>query len=48
MKCFKATILCELGGGELSGDPQGFLGATLEDEAGGNIGAAVEVVLTAG
>lgn len=48
MKCFKTTILCELGGGELRRDPQSFLGATLEDEAGGNVGAAIKVVLTAG
>lgn len=48
IKCFEATILCELGGGELSGNPQGFLSATLEDEAGGNVWAAVKVVFTAG
>lgn len=48
MKCLEATILCQLGGGELSGDPQGFLGATLENEAGRNVGAAIKVILTAG
>lgn len=48
MKCLEATILCELSGRELSGDPQSFLGATLENEARGNVGAAVKVVLAAG
>lgn len=42
------TVLCEFGGGKLGGDPQGFLDAALEDEAGGDVGAAVEIVLTTG
>ena len=42
------TVLSELRGGELSGDPEGLLGAALEDEAGRDAGAAVEVLLTAG
>ena len=42
------TVLSELGGGELGGDPEGLLGAALEDEAGGDAGAAVEVFFTAG
>lgn len=47
MKCLKATILCEFGRGELSRNPQCFLGATLEDEARRNVGAAIKVILTA-
>lgn len=42
------TVLGELGGGELRGDPEGLLGAALEDEAGRDVGTTVEVVLTAG
>lgn len=42
------TILCELGGGQLGGDPECLLGATLEDQAGGDAGTAVEVLFTAG
>lgn len=42
------TVLSELGGGELRGDPEVLLGAALEDEAGGDAGAAVEVLLAAG
>ena len=42
------TVLSELGGRELRGDPEGLLGAALEDEAGGDAGAAVEVLFTAG
>lgn len=41
------TVLSELGGGELRGDPEVLLGAALEDEAGGDAGAAVEVLLAA-
>lgn len=43
-----ATVLGQLGGGELGGDPEGLLGAALEDEAGGAAGTAAEVLLTAG
>ena len=43
-----STVLGELGGGELGGDPEALLGAALEDEAGGDAGAAVEVFLAAG
>lgn len=39
--------MSELGGGKLCGDPECLLGASLEDEAGRDVGAAVEVVLTA-
>ena len=42
------TVLGEFGGGELCGDPEGFLGAALEDEAGRDVGTAVEVFFTAG
>lgn len=42
------TILSEFSGGELCGDPEGLLGTTLENEARGDAGAAVEVLLTAG
>lgn len=42
------TILSELCGGELCGDPERLLGTALEDEAGGDAGAAVEVFFTAG
>lgn len=44
----RCTVLGELCGGELCGDPEGLLGAALEDEAGGDAGTAVEVFLTAG
>lgn len=42
------TVLGEFGGGELGGDPESLLGAALEDEAGGNAGATVKVLFTAG
>lgn len=42
------TVLSEFGGGELCGDPERLLGAALEDEAGGDVGTAVEVFFTAG
>lgn len=42
------TVLGELGGRELRGDPEALLGAALEDEAGGDAGTAVEVLFTAG
>lgn len=42
------TVLSELRGRELRGDPERLLGAALEDEAGGDAGTAVEVFLTAG
>ncbi len=43
-----STVLSELCGGELCGDPECLLGAALEDEAGGDAGTAVEVFFTAG
>lgn len=42
------TVLGELGGGELCGNPEGLFHAALENEAGGDVGTAVEVLLTAG
>lgn len=42
------TILCEFGGAEYGGDPEGFFGASLEGQVGRQVGAAVEVLLTAG
>lgn len=42
------TILCEFGGAEYRGDPEGFFGAPLEGQVGGQVGAAVEVFFTAG
>lgn len=42
------TVLRELCGRQLRGDPEGLLGAALEDEAGGDAGAAVEVLFAAG
>lgn len=42
------TILCEFGGAEYGGDPEGFFGASLEWQVGRQVGAAVEVLLAAG
>lgn len=42
------TVLGELGGGELRGDEERLFGAALEDEAGGDVGAAVVVLFAAG
>lgn len=42
------TILCQFGGAKDGGDPEGFFGAPLEGQVGGQVGAAVEVFLTAG
>lgn len=42
------TVLGELRGGQLRGDPERLLGAALEDEAGRDAGAAVEVFFAAG
>lgn len=42
------TVLGELGGGELRGDEEGLFCAALEDEAGGDAGAAVVVLSAAG
>lgn len=44
----QVTILCELGGAKDGGDPEGFFGAPLEGQVGWQVGAAVEVFLTAG
>lgn len=41
------TILCEFGGAEYCGDPERFFGASLEGQVGRQVGAAVEVFLTA-
>lgn len=46
--CSSTTILCEFGGAEYGGDPEGFFGAPLEGEVGRQVGAAVEVLFTAG
>lgn len=40
--------MCEFGGAEYGGDPEGFFGAPLEGQVGRQVGAAVEVLLTAG
>lgn len=42
------TILCQFGGAKDGGDPEGFFGAPLEGQVGRQVGAAVEVFLTAG
>lgn len=42
------TVLGELGGGELRGDEERLFGAALEDEAGGDVRAAVVVLFAAG
>lgn len=42
------TVLCELGGAEDGGDPEGFFGASLEGQVGRQVGAAVEVLFAAG
>lgn len=44
----QVTILCELGGAKDGRDPEGFFGAPLEGQVGRQVGAAVEVFLTAG
>lgn len=44
----KITILCEFGGAEYRGDPEGFFGAPLEGQVGRQVGATVEVFFTAG
>lgn len=40
--------MCEFGGAEDGGDPEGFFGASLEGQVGRQVRAAVEVLLTAG
>lgn len=40
--------MCEFGGAEDGGDPEGFFGAPLEGEVCRQVGAAVEVLFTAG
>lgn len=42
------TVLGELGGRQLSGDPEGLLGAALEGQAGRDVGTAGDVILAAG
>lgn len=42
------TILCEFGGAEYRGDPEGLFRASLEGQVGRQVGAAVEVLFTAG
>lgn len=42
------TVLCEFGGAEYCGDPEGFFRAPLEGQIGRQGGAAVEILLTAG
>lgn len=42
------TILCEFGGAEYCGDPEGLFWASLEGQISRQVGAAVEVLLTAG
>lgn len=42
------TILGEFGGGQLCGDEERLFGAALEDEAGGDVGAAIVVLFAAG
>lgn len=44
----QSTVLCEFGGAEYGGHPEGFFGASLEGQVGRQVGAAVEVLLTAG
>lgn len=41
------TVLGELGGGELCGNEERLFGAALEDEAGGDVRAAIVVILFA-
>lgn len=48
VQCAGLTVLSELGGAELCGDPEGLLGVPLEGQGGGQVGAAVEVLFTAG
>lgn len=45
---WEGTVLCEFGGAEYGGDPEGFFGAPLEGQVGRQVGAAVEVLLAAG
>lgn len=42
------TVLSEFGGWQLRGDPEGLFSAALENEAGGDVGTAVEVLFAAG
>lgn len=42
------TILGEFGGGELCGDEERLFGAALEDEARGDVRAAIVVLFAAG
>lgn len=39
--------MCEFGGAEYRGDPEGFFGASLEGQVSRQVGAAVEVFFTA-
>lgn len=40
--------MCEFGGAEYRGDPKGLFRASLERQVGRQVGAAVEILLTAG
>lgn len=40
--------MCEFGGAEYRGDPEGLFRASLEGQVGRQVGAAVEVLFTAG
>ena len=42
------TILCEFGGAEYRGDPEGLFRASLEGQVSWQVGATVEVLLTTG
>lgn len=42
------TVLCEFGGAKYRGDPEGLFRASLEGQVGRQVGAAVEVLFTAG
>ena len=42
------TVLGEFSGGELCGNEERFFGAALEDEAGGDVRAAIVVLFAAG
>lgn len=40
--------MCEFGGAEYGGDPEGLFGASLEGQVRRQVGATVEVLFTAG
>lgn len=47
LRCW-ITILCEFGRAEYGGDPEGLFGASLKRQVGRQVGAAVEILFTAG